>query len=182
MMYHTTLEARILAHVLHVLVPVDSDESNQDNNSSLPAETKKGISERFLSTKVRCSFSYVRYEVLSPFQCRQPTVHLTTVESHKKRRMVVLKRNTSKYEPPSPDPNSGTACQSVGRVRGVHQKRCAKLLKSWLCIGRGVDYEFIRAEYNLNHSKMYNECYVLQKQSLLLFSGYKIIWKTGTNS
>ena len=132
MVYYTTLTARVLAHVLHLLVPVDNDENNQDNNSSLPSVTKKGVSERSLSTKVSCSFSYIslNQEVLSPFQFPRPPVHQATVESHNKRRMIVLKRNASKYDPPTPDPNSGTSCPSMGRARGVYEERFAKLLKS----------------------------------------------------
>lgn len=43
-------------------------------------------------------------------QFPRPTVGQNTIESDNKRRPIILRRNASKYDPPSPeppDPNSG---------------------------------------------------------------------------
>ncbi len=68
------------------------------------------------------TLSIVLYCVLSliSLQFSRPTVHQNTLESDNKRRPIVLKRNSSRYRPPSPeppDPNSEAKSVTIRRMQ-----------------------------------------------------------------
>ncbi len=53
-------------------------------------------------------------------QFSRPTVHKSTLESDNKCRPIVLKRNSSRYQPPSPepsDPNSEAKSVTIRRMQ-----------------------------------------------------------------
>ncbi len=59
-------------------------------------------------------------------QFSRPSVHKSTLESDNKRRPIVLKKNSSRYRPPSPDPPDPNS-----QAKSVTIKRMQTNLADW---------------------------------------------------
>ncbi|XP_064397958.1 uncharacterized protein LOC135344628 [Halichondria panicea] len=109
---HSALDG-ILRHHLTLEAPPRTGDSDQQADSQTNLKTSQN--KVILQTQSSTSSGHKATRQFS-----RPTVHQNTLESDNKRRPIVLKRNSSRYRPPSPeppDPNSEAKSVTIRRMQ-----------------------------------------------------------------